>query len=164
VHDEAHAWVQRYSTKDEVEVLDLGGRDINGSVRSLFPNATRYFVVDILPGPGVDAVADASTWEPDQLYDIVVACEVFEHTAVWPGICRTAYKALEPGGWFIVTMAGPGRPPHSMHDGLFRLLPGEHYANVPGRELDRVLRECGFVNVVVDCQPSPADTRAVAVK
>jgi SAM-dependent methyltransferase len=164
VHDEAYQWVARYATQEPTTVLDLGGRDLNGSVRGLFPNAATSRVLDILPGDGVDIVADAATWEPDQQYDVVVCCETFEHTAAWPGICRTAYKALKPDGMFIVTIAGPGRPPHSAIDGLFRLHPGEHYANVPAFELERVLKETGFRNIVVDSQPSPADTRAVATR
>lgn len=159
-------WIARYATEADVTVLDLGGRDINGSAKALFPNADPYIVVDIQDGPGVDIVADASTWEPPELHDVVVCAETFEHTASWPGICRTAYKALKPGGMFIVTTAGPGRPPHSAIDGLFRLLPGEHYANVPAAELERVLNECGFNDVIVDSQwaPNPCDTRAVATR
>ena len=164
MHNEAYEWTARYATEGSVEVLDLGGRSVNGSCRGLFPNATKYVVVDIHPGPDVDVVADASTWEPDQQYDVILSNECFEHTAVWPGICRTAFKALRKDGRFIVTTAGPGRPPHSGIDGLFRLLPGEHYANVPAFELERVLIETGFKDVVVDSQPSPADTRAVATK
>lgn len=160
------AWIASHATDEPVTVLDLGGRDVNGNPRHLFPNATEYTVVDILPGEGVDIVADAASWQPHQQWSYVVAAELFEHTASWPAICRTAYAALKPGGIFIVTTAGPGRPPHSMHDGLFRLLPGEHYANVPGLELQRVLAETGFEDILVDSQwaPNPCDTRAVARK
>ena len=165
MHNEAMQWIAAHATDDAVTVLDLGGRDVNGNPRHLFPNATDYTVVDILPGDGVDIVADAATLQTDgRQWDIVLSAETFEHTASWPAICRTAFKALSPGGTFIVTTAGPGRPPHSAIDGLFRLLPGEHYANVPARELERVLRETGFKDIVVDSQPSPADTRAVATR
>ena len=157
-------WIVKHATDDEVTVLDLGGRDINGSARDAFPNATRYTVLDILPGDGVDVVANAATWEPGEQWDVVVSAECFEHTAEWPAICRTAYKACAPGGRLIITTAGPGRPPHSGIDGLFRLLPGEHYANVPASELERVLRETGWRDVLVDSQPNPADTRAVATR
>jgi SAM-dependent methyltransferase len=164
VHEQAMSWIEAHAPTDALAVLDLGGRDINGSARDAFPSAVRYTVLDILPGDGVDIVADAATWEPTGTWDAVVAAEIFEHTASWPAICRTAYKALKPTGTFIVTTAGPGRPPHSAIDGLFRLHPGEHYANVPARELRRVLEETGFKDIVVDSQPSPADTRAVATR
>jgi SAM-dependent methyltransferase len=165
MHEQAMEWIAKHATDDEVSVLDLGGRDINGSPRHLWPNATVYMCLDIRPGEGVDIVADAADWDPDgPHWDVVVAAEIFEHTARWPEICRTAYRACEPGGRFIVTTAGPGRPPHSAVDGLFRLLPGEHYANVPAAELERVLIEAGWRDVIVDSQLSPADTRAVATK
>jgi hypothetical protein len=164
VHAEAYAWVQRHATNRPVTVLDIGGRDINGSVRSLFPNATDYRVLDIADGPNVDIVADAATWAPDMEYDVVVTAETFEHTAVWPQICEVAFKACAPGGVFIATMAGPGRPAHSAVDGGWTLHPGEHYGNVEPHDLHRVLVACGWNNVVVDQQQSPADVRAVAWK
>lgn len=164
VHQQAHDWVARYATDEPFSVVEFGARDLNGSVRSLFPNADPYVTLDILPGDGVAIVADAATWQPDREYDAVICCEIFEHTAHWPAICRTAYKACKPGGRLIITTAAPGRPPHSGIDGEFSLHPGEHYANVPAFELERVLLETGWQSVVVDSQPSPADTRAVATK
>jgi len=168
MHDAAMQWIAKHATDEPVSVLDLGGRDINGNPKHLWPNATTYTVLDIRPGErpeDVDIIADAAGWDPDgRRWDVVVAAEIFEHTARWPAICRTAFKACAPGGRFIVTTAGPGRPPHSAIDGEFRLHPGEHYANVPAPELERVLAEAGWSGVVVDSQPSPADTRAVATK
>lgn len=164
MHGQAYAWVSRFAERDPGKVLDLGGRDVNGSVKLLFPTAARYTAVDILDGPGVDVVADAATWTPDDEYDVVVCCETFEHTPDWPQICATAHKALRPGGRLILTMAGPGRPVHSGVDGEFRLLPGEHYRNVAPQRLRAVLEECGFGRVLVDQRFNPADVRATAVK
>lgn len=168
VHDQAMAWIAEHATDEPVRVLDLGGRDVNGNPRHLFPNATVYTVLDILPGEkpeDVDIIADAATWNPGGMeWDVVISAECFEHTASWAAICRTAYRACAAGGRFIVTTAGPGRPPHSAIDGLFRLHPGEHYANIPAPELERVLIESGWRDVRVDAQPSPADTRGVATK
>jgi Methyltransferase domain len=164
MHNEAMAWVAQYATNEPVSVLDLGGRDINGSPRSLFPGATAYTVIDIQPGNGVDFVADAATWVPDRTYDYVCATEVFEHTPTWPAICRTAWEACNPGGWFIATMAGPGRPEHSAIDGGWTLYPGEHYRNITPAELLAELESIGWCDVIVDQQPSPADVRSVARK
>lgn len=163
MHAEALDWVTLYATDDPVAVLDLGGRDVNGSVRHLFPKADPYRVMDIRPGVGVDIVADAGTWTPDRQYDVVVCTEVFEHTANWPLICRTAYDSLLPGGRFIATMAGPGRPAHSAVDGM-HLRAGEYYGNVHPETLRAVLKLCGWVDIHVDRQRNPADTRATAVK
>lgn len=162
MHAEAFRWVQDHAPRDAGVVLDIGGRNINGTVRSLFPFAHTYVALDIAEGPEVDIVADAATWTPDRAYEVVVCCEVFEHTAVWPGICQTAFKACRAGGLFIATMAGPGRRPHSGIDGGWHLHAGEHYANVEPDDLRRVLIAAGFTDVTVDQQS--ADVRAVATK
>jgi Methyltransferase domain len=164
VHSEAYAWVAAHATTDPVDVLDLGGRNVNGSPRPLFPNAASYTVLDILDGPGVDVVADAATWQPGRAYDVVLACELFEHTAVWPRIVHTAYAACRPGGRFVVTTAAPGRAVHSGVDGGPALWPGEHYANIEPAALELALEEAGFTEILVDVQPVPADVRAVATR
>lgn len=161
MHPEAYEWVTRHATDDPVSVLDIGGRDVNGSPRPLFPNATVYTVLDIAPGDNVHIVADASSWTPDREYDVVVCTEVFEHTPVWPQICATAHKATAAGGMFIATMAGPGRDPHSAVDGR-QLRDGEYYGNVDPDDLRRALADAGWRPVLVD--QHGADVRAFARK
>lgn len=163
MHAEALAWVTRYATTDEVSVLDLGGRDVNGTVRDLFPNATQYVVLDIVAASNVDIVADAATWVPDQQYDVVVCTETFEHTPEWRSICATAYRACRPGGLLIATMAGPERPGHSAVDGG-ALRPGEYYGNIDPEDLREILLDVGFRHIVIDVQTSPSDVRTVATK
>lgn len=167
MHPEAMAWIADHATEEPVAVLDIGGRDVTGpwggSPRLLFPNATAYHVLDIAAGPDVDIVADAAAWEPDASYDVVIAAECFEHTASWPAICRTVFAACKPGGRFITTMAGPGRPPHGAL-GAPGVEVGEHYANVRPDRLQAVLEQAGFTDITVDQQPSPADVRAAATK
>ncbi len=165
VHDAALEWIAKHAPSGPVTVLDIGGRDVNGSPRHLFPDAAAYTVLDAQPGPDVDVVADAAAWNPHRRrWDVVICAETFEHTAAWRAIIRTAWAACKPGGKFIITTAAPGRPPHSGIDGEFRLLPGEHYANIRPAELERVLTVSGWEDVVIDVQASPADVRAVAVK
>ena len=164
MHSQAMQWLAKHATTDPVDVLDLGGRDLNGSPRGLWPNAASYTVLDIAPAPGVDIVADAAEWDPDgRRWHVAVAAELFEHTDQWPAICATAFRALRPGGRFIVTTAAPGRPPHSgRYAGPLQF--GEYYANVDPDQLRAVLERVGFVDVEIDVQPSPADVRAVATK
>jgi SAM-dependent methyltransferase len=164
MHPQAYDWIREHATADPVTVLDIGGRNINGSPRPLFPNAVSYTVLDILDSDGVDIVADAATWEPADRYDVIVCAELFEHAADWRAICRTAYKACKPGGRLIVTTAGPDRALHSGVDGGPMLHPGEHYGNVSADELERALLKAGWLAFLVDSQPEPADTRAVATK
>lgn len=163
MHPEAMSWVASHSTNEAVDVLDIGGRNINGSPRLLFPNATSYTVLDISPDDGVDIVADASTWVPERSYDVVVCCEVFEHTALWPGILATVYEALADGGKLITTMAGPGREPHSAIDG-YRCREGEHYGNVEAPVLEAALDALGFRDIEVNEQLTSHDVRAIAYR
>lgn len=166
MHDEAYAYVAQVLADldwaDPPEVLDIGGRDVNGTCRDLLPSNATYHVLDIRPGGNVHIVADAATWTPHHSYDLVLCTEVFEHTESWPAICATAYTALRPGGRLIVTCAGPGRGVHSGVDGEWRLLAGEHYANVGADELEAVLKEVGFVDVAA--AQVGLDTQATAVR
>jgi hypothetical protein len=162
VHDQAYAWVLDNADLEAGRVLDIGARDLNGSTRDLFRFATTYRTLDILPGPGVDIVADAATWTTSgEEFDVVVCTEVFEHSPQWPAIVATAFSALVGGGQFVCTMAGPGRPEHSAIDGGWVLHPGEYYGNVTAAALAAAMKNAGFVDVVTEEQPRPADTRGI---
>lgn len=162
MHAEAFAYVEQFATDDVLTVLDIGGRNVNGSVRDLFPHAD-YTALDILPGEGVDIVANAASWTPDRAYDLIVCTEVFEHTDQWPQILEVAAAACRPGGRLVLTMAGPGRPEHSAIDGGPRR-PDEHYGNVAPEDLQAGLLATGWVEVTVEYRTSPADTRATATR
>lgn len=165
MHPAAMAWVGAFATADPVSVLDIGGRNINGTPREHFPNAERYVTLDVLDDNlGVDIVADATMWEPDRLYDIVVCTEVFEHAKFWQDIIRTARKALKPDGLFIATTAAPRRALHSGVDGGPVLHEGEHYGNIAPDDLRRALWEAGFRGeTIVHEQEMPShDVRCAA--
>lgn len=162
MHAEAMEYIERFATTDAVRVLDIGGRDINGSPRHLFPNAASYVVVDLHDGPGVDVVGDVLEWTPPHPFDVVVCAEVFEHTPDWPEILERSFGLLAPGGRLVVTCAGPGRGVHSAIDGEWRLHPGEHYANVDSDDLAAGMLSAGFVDVKVETLG--ADTRGTGVR
>jgi SAM-dependent methyltransferase len=110
----ARLFIRQFATTEPVAVLEVGSRDVNGGIRDLFRNAA-YTGVDITEGDGVDIVADAASWEPDRQYDIVICAEVLEHAPAWRDIVKTCWRALRPGGLFVMTAAGPGRKPHSAY-------------------------------------------------
>lgn len=160
MHAAAHDYVARFATDDEVDVIELGSRDINGTVRDLFPNAT-YVGVDNKAGRAVDVVDDATTYKPRKKADVVICCEVLEHVEDWANIIDNAAANLcRKGGRFIVTAAGPRRAPHSAVDGGV-LRPGEHYANIHPGDLADALEAAGFVDVEVD--EFKTDVRATGV-
>jgi len=162
MHDAVLDWVRKFSTDEDLSVLDIGGRNLNGSTRHLFPNAEPYHVLDLHEGRNVDIVADAADWTPDHEYDLVVCTETFEHTAKWRRILQTAWSALRPGGWLVFTCAGPGRPQHSGITAVWELAPGEWYANVSPEELIEELQEQGWTDIEVRLLGT--DTQGVAIK
>lgn len=169
MHTEVLDWVGQFRTDEDLSVLDIGGRDLNGSTRSLFPNANPYHVLDLRPGPNVDIVADASAWIPvfsdgvsSSGYDLVLTTETFEHAENWRGIIATAWNALRPGGWLIFTCAGPGRPAHSGVEAVQNLIGGEWYQNVSPEEIREVLEDQGWVEIETHLRGT--DTQGKAVK
>lgn len=141
--------------------LDVGGRNVNGSVRGLLPEAT-WVGLDIRPGPDVDIVADAATWEPTQLFDIVISTELFEHAREWRAIIRTMWSALDPTGpgVFISTCASIGRGAHGA-SGEHAPPPDEWYGNVDPNDLHDELARY-FEHVDVSYNPNPGDAYALA--
>jgi SAM-dependent methyltransferase len=139
-------------------VLDLGGRDINGSIRDLLPAAT-WTGLDVEAGPGVDLVHDATRPWPEGFdrFDLVVCTEVLEHVEKWAALLRTAAHALEPGGpeVLFVTCASTGRRPHGA-SGEMDPPPGEWYANVPPGLLEARLLDV-FEHVAVEYRANPGD-------
>lgn len=159
MHPAARQWVHAHVPVEPGDVIEVGGRDVNGGVRDLFHAATSYTSVDPAGGNGVDVREDFLKYDHDGPADVVVCCEVAEHVENWRDILEHAAVSLRKGGTLIFTAATEPRPPHSV-DGC-SLKGGEWYENInPGD-----LRDCltgSFKSVTVDVLND--DVRAVAVK
>jgi SAM-dependent methyltransferase len=154
-------------------VVEVGGRNINGGVRDLF-NYQEYLSIDLEPGPDVDVVGDCREWSPPwpNGADLVVCCEVLEHTDDPAGVIAACAGYLALGGRLVVTCAGPGREPHSGHDGG-PVRDGEHYANISPPDLVRWLHDAGIQGSLIEYHAGAcdvyatgtfSDVRAVAAK
>jgi SAM-dependent methyltransferase len=143
------ALLDRFDLWGARDVLDLGGRDINGTTRYLWPRAGSYLSVDICAGPGVDVIADAATLDLDGTFDLVISTELLEHTPRGREIVATAYRHLVDGGWFVATMAGPGRAPHAA-TGEGEPPDGEWYSNVSPVDLEWWIESAGFDEWEID--------------
>lgn len=160
MHDEARAAVARLAAGHDLRdcsdltVCDLGGRNVNGSLKDLFATGD-WTAVDAEDGPGVDVVADARTWRTGRRFGLVLCTEVFEHVAAWPDIVHTAAMLLDDDGILIATCASDRRPPHGMSGGPWPE-PGEHYANVRPAELAAVLAD-EFRHFGIEYQWPPGD-------
>jgi len=141
MHIEAYAYaVRMLAGKRFGDVVEVGSRDINGSVRSLVDCKT-YTGVDLAAGDGVDVVGDA--FELEHACDLVICCEVLEHEPRPEALVAHMAGWLRPGGAMLLTMAGPGRAAHSAVDGGL-LREGEHYANIDPADLAGWLTAAGL--------------------
>lgn len=164
MHREAFEWVRSLVERAprRQRVVEIGGRDINGSVRPLFQGA-EYRAIDVASGPGVDEVADGATYQPETAPDTVVCCEVLEHASNAQMIVANAVQILAPGGLLVLTCATDPRPPHSGHDGG-PMQHGEHYANVSAESVERWLRAAGAERFRIEVDPERGDLYCEAWK
>lgn len=96
-------------------ILEVGSLDVNGSLRSLVKPGPglRYIGIDIAPGRGVDIVVPGQAFAaPSESFDVVWSAECMEHNADWRATTANMVRLLKPGGLFVLSCAGPGRPVH----------------------------------------------------
>jgi len=163
MHEAVIQWVSTHGRPGD-NVLELGSRNINGSVRVLFPHVATYVGVDPVDGHDVDVVGDGATVDVGHdSFDVCVCTEVLEHVPddIAFGIIENAHRHLVSGGRFVMTCAGPGRHPHSAIDEQ-PIRPWEFYRNVDQDLLASWLSDAGYSRWEIDQQG--ADMRCVAWK
>jgi hypothetical protein len=95
---------------NDVDVIEIGSLDINGSVRDFY-NAKTYIGIDLSEGPGVDQVAEGQDVDfPDDCFDVAVSAECFEHNPYWLETFINMHRMAEK--FVIFTCASEGRPEH----------------------------------------------------
>ena len=142
-------------------VVEIGARDINGSVRQLLWRARSYVGVDVAPGHSVDVVANGATFAPLEAPDLVVSTETLEHTDQACAIVGNAALMLRPGGRLLVTCATDPRAPHSGTDGG-PLREGEFYRNVARDDLVGWVEQAGLQVLTCEAHPDRGDLYLVA--
>lgn len=116
--------------------LDIGGRNVNGSIHSFLPES-KITIVDIIDDIGVDYHADfsdkniVSKLSFNKKFNLAISTEVFEHTPNWRDIIYNMFDSIISGGWILITCATDGRPRHSAIDGhQLSDTEDEYYSNV----------------------------------
>jgi SAM-dependent methyltransferase len=97
----------------KTRVLEIGSLKLGKqpSVRCHFDNCD-YTGVDISEGPCVDVVCRGHEYKSNQLFDIVISCECFEHDPFYDLTVTNMINLLRPNGLLIFTCASTGRPEH----------------------------------------------------
>ena len=94
----------------DVEVLEVGSLNINGTVRDFF-QSTRYIGADVAPGRDVDVVCNGENLNyPDESFDVAVSAECFEHNPEWVATFRNMWRMSKK--YVLMTCASEGRAEH----------------------------------------------------
>jgi SAM-dependent methyltransferase len=178
MHEEAYSFsssavsmMKTLSWKFEgYDVLDVGGRNVNGTVRNLFSLSDTFTSLDIFDDGGVDIVADFSNPEIvnvlkiENKYDLVFSTEVLEHARYWRALVSNLAKATKSGGWIILTCATTGRPYHTADGHPWTDETQEYYGNVDISEFREVVEELGLTPILLTTRENPADLYALLRK
>jgi SAM-dependent methyltransferase len=164
-HDAQRAFCRR------TRVLEIGSLNVNGTIRECFVEPIEYVGIDCHPGPGVDVVAIAHEWRGrPESFDVVCSCEAFEHDPHAAATIANMLRHLKPGGLFLSTCAGIGRPEHGTRRTGVKSGWGpnaDFYRNVTielmlewlGSPLDDL-----FASIYVEHNPHAADLYCMAIR
>lgn len=97
---------------DELDVLEVGSHNVNGSVRELFDGCRHYVGIDPWDGPGVDVPCSIEDYAEPEPYGVVVSCEMLEHAPDPELAVEAITAAVAPGGHLILTTRSEGFPIH----------------------------------------------------
>ena len=96
---------------DNVNVIEIGSLNINGTVRDFYTNTTGYIGVDLDEGKDVDLVMEGQDVDfPDKSFDVAVSAECFEHNPYWKETFLNMYRMADK--FVIFTCASDGRAEH----------------------------------------------------
>ena len=99
-----------YQTASPGRVLDIGSRDINGTLRNCAPQGAEYVGVDLQMGNGVDIVLkDPYSYPfPDKSFDWVVSTSMMEHTGLFWLSFLECCRVLSDTGFLYINAPSNG--------------------------------------------------------
>lgn len=114
----AQAVAEEHVTQPGLFVVDVGGMNLNGSMRPQFEaQGATYISVDMSPHPSVDVVCPPGQPLPFPTgsVDIVVTSSCFEHDPFFWMTFKECCRVLKPGG--ILYINAPQNGPYHGHPG-----------------------------------------------
>ena len=114
MHDTAleigKAFFEAYAKSGAI-VVEVGSRNVNGSLRDVCRRDVTYIGLDIESGPKVDVVVDPQSSLPLQsdIADIVVSSSAFEHDAFFWQTFLEMTRLAKPGGVVYINAPSNGK-------------------------------------------------------
>lgn len=131
-------------------ILDVGSRNINGSVKDGLGPYKEFTGIDFLPGKDVDIVMnghDIAKEFDGEIFDLVTCCETMEHDVRFWETVYGMRKVLKPGGYLLVTSPGINFFHHDF--------PSDYYRFTEEAFKDFIFE--GYEDVHVETYRDPAD-------
>lgn len=138
-------------------VLEVGSRDVNGTVRPLLVSlgAREYLGVDLVAGPGVDRtcdVTDLAATLGEGSYEAVVTTEMLEHVRDWRPALSNLKRVVAPGGILVITTRSFGFPYHDYPGDYWRYEISDMAALFQDFEILKLVRDPEYPGVFLKCR------------
>lgn len=107
-----------YRTAGPARVLDIGSRDINGTLRPFAPQGSEYIGIDLEPGKGVDLVLKDPYAYPfaAKSFDYIVTTSTFEHDQFFWLTFLECCRVLKDTGFIYINTPSNGSYHGYPHD------------------------------------------------
>ncbi len=147
------------SEVESKSVLEVGSRNVNGSVRKdvMLLTPSEYIGVDIESGDSVDQIVNAYDLVKvfgENRFDVVISTEMVEHVADWIKVIDNMKKVLKPNGVLLITTRDRNSGVHSY--------PEDHW-RYEEEDFQEIFREFESVETQKDTE-SPDGTFVRAIK
>jgi SAM-dependent methyltransferase len=99
-------------------VIEVGSKDVNGSVRPIIESwgPAEYLGIDTKKGTGVDIICDAEEIVErfgKEKFDVVISTELLEHVKNWRGVLSNIKNICKVGGIILITVRSHGFDYHT---------------------------------------------------
>jgi SAM-dependent methyltransferase len=103
-------YAEFFPSDKSTKVVEIGSQDVNGSLRSVAPDAFDYIGVDFQAAKGVDVVLTDPYSLPfaSESVDMVLSSSCFEHSEMFWLVLLEIMRVLKPRGLFYLNVPSAG--------------------------------------------------------